>query len=273
MQPPIFFVGHATVTWECGGLSFVSDPLLRTVTYGLQRIGAASSTSTPVPETPDVLLISHLHHDHCDFTSLRRLAPRYLVVPQGAGSFVRRHVRGSHVGEVIELPVGHRWSASPDVSVIAVRADHDGKREPLGPRAAAVGYIVTDGTWSLYFAGDTDVFRGMRQLPRIAHTPLAVALLPVWGWGLTLGPGHMNPERAVTCVDLCEPEIAVPIHWGSLLPVGVAQARHLVPAIERTVTEPAIEFGQRAQARGFGDSVRIVQPGDWLNLDLNGGTS
>ena len=67
------------------------------------------------------------------------------------------------------------------------------------------------------FFGDTDVFDGMGDL---AGT-LDVALLPVWGWGPRVGPGHMNPERAARAAALIRPRIAVPVHWGTLMRPGV----------------------------------------------------
>ena len=67
---------------------------------------------------------------------------------------------------------------------------------------------------SVYFAGDTDVFAGMAEL-----APVDVALLPIWGWGPTMGPGHMDPDRAAEAAALLEARLAIPIHWGTYYPV------------------------------------------------------
>jgi L-ascorbate metabolism protein UlaG (beta-lactamase superfamily) len=48
-----------------------------------------------------------------------------------------------------------------------------------------------------------------------------LALLPVGGWGLRLGRGHMDPERAAAAAALIRPAVAVPIHWGTLAPWGM----------------------------------------------------
>jgi hypothetical protein len=84
------------------------------------------------------------------------------------------------------------------VSVLATPANHDGWRPPFGPRAGCLGFIV-EGTERVYFAGDTDLFPEMSALG-----PIDLALLPVWGWGPTLGPGHLIDERprALTLIRL-----------------------------------------------------------------------
>jgi len=52
-----------------------------------------------------------------------------------------------------------------------------------------------------------------------------LALLPIWGWGPSIGPGHLHPERAARAAALLSPRIVVPIHWGTLYPLGLARLR------------------------------------------------
>ena len=67
----VTYVGHATTLIEIGGVRLLTDPVLRQRLYHLRR------RSIPVPEhllaNVDAVLISHLHHDHLDLPSLRRL--------------------------------------------------------------------------------------------------------------------------------------------------------------------------------------------------------
>lgn len=48
--------------------------------------------------------------------------------------------------------------------------------------------------------------------------PLEAALVPVAGWGLKLGAGHLDPARAARAAAMLRPRLAVPIHWGTLRP-------------------------------------------------------
>ena len=72
----------------------------------------------------------------------------------------------------------------------------------------------------MYFAGDTDLFDGMSSLA----PDLDVALLPIWGWGPSIGPGHLDPHRAAEAVQLLRPRTAVPIHWGTYYPATASRS-------------------------------------------------
>ena len=53
---------------------------------------------------------------------------------------------------------------------------------------------------------------------------LDVALVPVWGWGPAIGTGHLDPERAARAMQMLQPRIAIPIHWGTLAPMQLPLA-------------------------------------------------
>jgi L-ascorbate metabolism protein UlaG (beta-lactamase superfamily) len=209
-----------------------------------------------VPGDVDFVLLSHLHRDHADGASLRALGPQARVVaPAGATPALRRLA----VGPTHALTVGDSVALGPEVTVHAVAADHDGRRHPVGHAVAALGYLIETPQRRIYFAGDTDLFPEMAAL---ADPPLDVALLPIWGWGPSLGPGHMNPERAARAVALLAPRIVVPIHWGTFLPIGTRHRQALV--------DPIDEFLDRM--RGSDVRVAAMAPGGVLELD-DGGTT
>lgn len=243
----IVYVGHATVGIELDGARLLTDPVLGPWIGPLRRHGPPPAAAAGL----DAILISHLHRDHLDLRALRRLAPGVpLIVPAGTRAFFAR--RG--LGAVVELAPGqsHRLGA---VVVTATRADHEiGRR---GVDAEPVGYLV-EGSRRLYFAGDTDLFDGMADLGE----DLDLALLPVWGWGPSLGPGHMNPERAARAAAALTPRVAVPIHWGTFYPLGLARLR------PRPLTGPPREFAARVRDLAPGVRVEILAPG--ASLDLGG---
>lgn len=153
-----------------------------------------------------------------------------------------------------ELGVGDTVSVGK-LAVTAVEARHDGRRRPRGPRARALGYLVR-GTSAVYFAGDTELFEDMpNRLPR-----LDVALLPVGGWGPTLGPGHMDPLDAARAAQLLLPRLAIPVHWGTLLPIGMAR-RH-----RARLGDPPRLFAENVARLAPSVEVRILAPGEETTL-------
>ena len=248
MADRVRWLGHSTVLVELDGVRALTDPLLRKQVLHLRR---AAPLDLAESAGLDVVLLSHLHYDHLDLPSLRRLDRSVLViVPKGAGALVSRQGFGS----VVELAAGEEERVG-DVTVRAVPAQH-GSSRILGRRAEALGYMVT-GSHNIYFAGDTDLFPGMTEL----REGLEVALLPIWGWGPSIGPGHLDPRRAAEALTLLRPRVAVPIHWGTYYPL--TSARRSLPGF---LTTPAQEFGRAAAELAPSVEVRVLPVGGTLEL-------
>jgi L-ascorbate metabolism protein UlaG (beta-lactamase superfamily) len=245
----ITYVGHATVLIEVDGTRVLSDPFLRSRIGPLVRHGAA-----PAPGTTDALdavLVSHLHRDHADLGSLRRLGRDVpLLVPPGSREFFGR--RGFRV--VTELAPGES-SPVGRLTVTAVEARHHAGRRRFASEAQAIGFLV-HGQRRVYFAGDTDFFDGMRDL----DPALDLALLPVWGWGPTLGPGHLDPAGAARAAAAISPRLAVPIHWGTLYPLGLERLGG------DPLRRPGREFAERLHELAPHVETRVLSPGESTSL-------
>jgi L-ascorbate metabolism protein UlaG (beta-lactamase superfamily) len=116
-----------------------------------------------------------------------------------------------------------------------------------------VGYVIEAGDATVYFAGDTDYFTGMATL---ATKELDVALLPVWGWGLILGDGHLDAKKAAQAVALLRPRYAVPIHWGTFAVAGLHRLK-----FER-MERPPHDFAEAVETLGLATEVLITRPGE-----------
>ena len=241
------FLGHATLVIDLDGVRFITDPLLRSWVPGLVHRHRVRDLS--VVDGVQGILISHMHHDHLDLPSLRYLPPdAQVLAPIASAPLLRRRMRS-----VLEMRETETAEVG-GVRIIATHARHVGFRAPFGPLGGSLGFIL-EGSQRIYFAGDTDVFPGMAELG-----PIDLALLPVAGWGPTLGPGHMDAAAAVEALKLIRPRLAIPIHWGSLVPFGL----HI-----RTwsyLKRPPHEFAEIA-ARVVPDvRVQVLEPGQGLEL-------
>jgi L-ascorbate metabolism protein UlaG (beta-lactamase superfamily) len=238
----VTFVGHATVHIDLDGVRLLTDPVLRPRVLHLRRVGPMPAS---VLRGLDAVLLSHAHWDHLDIPSLERLGKELpIVCPSGVAGLLRRkrfaHVTTLEVGE--EVRIGQ-------LVVSGVHAEHDGTRGPLGA-SGELGFVIA-GSRRIYFAGDTDLFDDLA-----AVGPLDLALVPVTGWGKKVGPGHLDPERAAEAVRLLRPRVVVPIHWGTLAPIG------RVPD-----PEPPHEFARLAAQLAPDVEVRILEPGASTQLE------
>jgi L-ascorbate metabolism protein UlaG (beta-lactamase superfamily) len=261
-RPDLHFLGHSTVRVELAGRTVLTDPLLAD-TVGLLR----RAVPLPVPATwagVDLVLISHLHGDHLHIPSLRRLGRGIrIVVPRGAAAWLR----GRGFPRVDELSAGEAISDGP-LTITGVRAEHSGHRWgprlTHGPATESLGYLIEGGGSAVYASGDTGLFEGMSVL---AERAVDVALLPVWGWGPTLGPGHLDPVTAAEAVALIQPRTVVPVHWGTLALAGMTSVPSpLRSRMRRLLVDPPHSFAAEVDARCLDARVAVTQPGSAVEL-------
>ena len=254
------WLGHSAVLVEVAGLRLVADPLLRERTGPLLRAVPLPREAAGLADHVDVVLLSHLHRDHCDLPSLRMLRARQVVAPPGSAAWLgSRGVTG-----VSELAPGEVLRLSADVTVTAAPADHSDRRGPGGPRARPVGHVVEDPRNAAWLAGDTGLFPQMAELPAATRHGLDLAVVPVWGWGPNLGPGHLDPEDAAAAVVLAGARRALPVHWGTLYPIGLRRR------MRRQLQTPAAEFtghlAAAAAAAGVEVEAHVLPVGGHLDL-------
>jgi len=89
-----------------------------------------------------------------------------------------------------------------------------------------------------------------------------VALLPVWGWGPDLGPGHLDPAGAAQAVQLLRPDVAVPVHWGTFALAGLTSVPSPWRARMRALlVDPPRRFAAAVAATGSATTVALTAPG------------
>ena len=223
----VTYLGHASLLFESQGEVIVVDPVFSPrIARFFTRL---TSRSTFLPEElrgTVGILISHAHHDHLDYPSLKRFGKECpIVVPWGIERSMRlrgyKNVRTIRRWE--ELALG-RWK------VTAVPARHFGGRIPYLFTSGYQGYVLS-GPATIYFAGDTGfdagIFREIRNRFRID-----LAVLPIAG---SVFPGyrrnHMNAEDALRAFRALGARRMLPVHYGtypaSFESSGVARQRIL----------------------------------------------
>ena len=239
----VTYTGHSTILIELDGVRLLTDPLLRPRVAHLGRL-------VDIPDITgwqlDAVLISHMHWDHLDLPSLRLLGfDTHMIVPRGAGEYLRK--KGFRSIEEIGL---YEMTRIGRVTILATPAEHSGDRPLFGPTVDSLGYLI-QGSQEIYFAGDTDLFPEMEVL----SDSIDVALLPVWGYGPTLGAGHLDPYRAAQALPGIGAKMAVPIHWGTYCPIGMVWMQMAF------LHYPPHSFQRYAQRIAPEVAVQILEPG------------
>ena len=247
------FVGHATTLIEMSGTRILTDPVFRHRFRLLKRSSAMSTGRIDLHDL-DAIVLSHMHFDHMDYPSLRMI-PRDtpIVAPMGAS----RYLAGRVDHEIIELRVGDTVRIG-GVDIHGTPSLHgSGFYWPIWHPKTVLSYMFV-GSQTVYFVGDTALW-DMQELGESFDIDLA--MLPVWGFGPYLRGDHMTPEQAAEALAMLAPRVAVPIHWGTLHPVGPWWKKMAF------LHRPPHAFALEATRHAPETDVRVLKPGDSTIVD------
>jgi L-ascorbate metabolism protein UlaG (beta-lactamase superfamily) len=226
MANTLTWLGHAafridTGTGGSGGKRIYVDPFLN---------GNPKCPANEVePERVDAILITHGHGDHYgDTVALAAKFGCIVVAPVELADWLQgqgvESIRDPNKGGTVELD---------GVKVTLTHAQHSSSTNDGTYAGEPCGLVVEleDG-FTLYFAGDTNVFGDMALIARIYEPDLAV--LPIGGHYT------MGPREAAVALELLGVTRCVPSHYGTfpVLTGTPEQLRELAPGVEVIAPEP-----------------------------------
>jgi L-ascorbate metabolism protein UlaG (beta-lactamase superfamily) len=162
----------------------------------------------------DLMLITHGHFDHvADALEIAKATKPTVVTNYEIGAWLGSN--GVDRSKIIGGNLGGTVTAE-GIKITLVHAEHscgitDGDRIIYGGQACGM-VIEFENRFTIYFAGDTDVFGDMALIRELAD--FDVAFLPI-GDLFTMGP-----KRAAKAVSLLRVNTVVPMHFGTFPPLS-----------------------------------------------------
>ncbi|MBN1763714.1 MAG: MBL fold metallo-hydrolase [Sedimentisphaerales bacterium] len=145
----------------------------------------------------NLILVSHMHHDHYSEDDIAGLANDHTNLVASA-DVIARHGSGNSLmpGKKIE---------KQGIEITGIPAYNPAKE--FHPRTNNwLGFIIELGGKRIYYAGDTDLIPEMADL-----TNIDLALLPVGG------TYTMDAQEAGQATGKFNPQQAIPYHWGDIV--------------------------------------------------------
>ena len=256
------WVGHATVLMRFGGRYVLADPNLGGTIIVVPRITRASLTPAQLPPI-DAVILSHMHFDHFDVKTLRKLGPRPRIFyplegERFADEIEQPRKRGLATWESVDLGGGLRITAVP--------ARHSGGRFGVDFlwNHAFTGYVIEGAGKRVFFAGDTGydpvIFKEIgRRFPGIdvAFIPIAPSRGEEKGgkdrWG------HCGPSQALDIFAEVGARYMVPVHFEAYFSSG------------EKLGEPRRRLLEEVGKRTLGERVFALQTGERFVLPPPGG--
>jgi len=160
-------------------------------------------------EKADLILITHSHYDHCSIADIEKIIKNgtKIILPAGCQSKVAKFEIPI---EIIVVEEGQECVLD-FIQITAFPAYNIDK--DFHPRdEEGVGYLIKLNDVLIYHAGDTDKIPEMQRLTGYKQEGKKfVVLLPVGG------RFTMNAEEAAEAANLIKPDVAIPMHYGSIV--------------------------------------------------------
>ena len=206
----IVYIGHATVLIHLDGVNIITDPLFGDhLGYFAKRYIEPGIKFEKLPPL-DAILISHEHIDHLDKPTLKRFPKDIpVIISKGLG----KRIQKLGFTDVREMDL---WESTgiKGIAITATQAQHIFSRSS--------GFVIK-GSKTVFFAGDTGLFDGFREVG--GRFTIDTALLPIGDYHPRLWfiPGfrkmtrdrHMAPDDIPDAVEMLRARAVVPIHWGT----------------------------------------------------------
>ncbi len=155
------------------------------------------------PKDADYIFITHDHYDHFSPEDIEKVSGEntILVVPDSMED--KAHTVDGTVNKILTVEPGE--SKEFDGFEISTVPAYN-LLKPFHPKSAKwVGYIIKLDGKRIYIAGDTDATK------EAADVKCDIALVPVGG------TYTMNAKKAAELVNIIRPEVAIPVHYGSIV--------------------------------------------------------
>jgi L-ascorbate metabolism protein UlaG (beta-lactamase superfamily) len=196
----IHWYGQSAFRFEDGSMQIYIDPF-KLPSKGLPKA--------------DVILITHSHFDHFSPDDIEKIKKNQTTF------FIPSDLSGKINGDYKIVKPDQEYQIGK-IKIKTIPAYNLEKK--FHPKSNNwVGYIVTlSNGLTIYHAGDTDTIPEMKEL----HVD--IALMPVGG------TYTMNAEEAAGIVNIFQPRIAIPMHYGSA--VGTDKDAELFKKIVKSIT-------------------------------------
>jgi N-acyl-phosphatidylethanolamine-hydrolysing phospholipase D len=228
----ITWLGHASLLIQVDGWNILADPVLSDRCSAVQWAGPKRYQPPPcrIQELLqnleiDLVLISHNHYDHLDYTTVSHLAKMSncrWVVPLGLNDWFRQHVSTKLVlwetdwHDSLSLKSESSSSSHP-LKITSVPMRHWTNRTGDRDKTLWCGYVLESHAGKrILFPGDTAWFDGLSTIGD-DYGPFDVAAIPIGAYEPRgfMKFSHINVEEAVQMKDAVKAKQAVPIHWGT----------------------------------------------------------
>lgn len=148
-------------------------------------------------EKGDLILISHIHKDHCKEVTINRLSDKNTVILTP-----KKYLKSVDARVKIVIPKSeYRYQDILIETIHAYNTDEGSSIKKVHKKGNCVGFIINIDNKRIYFSGDTDLIPEMKKIRDID-----IALVPIGG------TFTMDLNEAFQAILYIKPKFVIPVH-------------------------------------------------------------
>ena len=211
----VYWLGHSSLIIEIEGKRVLVDPVFGNaapIPFAVRRYGPPPVERDDLP-LPDVVLITHDHYDHLEYSTICHFRDREtrFVVPLGVSAHLLKW--GVPPEKIHELGWGetHRHNG---LSITAESALHfSGRTFGTRDKSLWASYVVKGERKRVFVSGDTGYSGHFRAIGD-KHGPFDLAFIEIDAWNPGWPKTHLFPEEAIQASRDVRAKAMIPVHWG-----------------------------------------------------------
>ncbi|RZK77026.1 MAG: MBL fold metallo-hydrolase, partial [Pedobacter sp.] len=265
----VIWFGHSSYFINIDGVRILVDPVFSERTSPFAFLGTKNFKGTdfikPEDFPPlDIVLITHDHYDHMDYSSILKLKSKTkrFITSIGAGEHLEYW--GVDKDKITELC----WNEEVAVELLKFRAmpaRHFTGRKFKRNLSAWSAFILQTPKGNLYLGGDSGYDAHFKAAGE-KYGPFELAILECGQYNAYWPLIHMFPEQVVDAAKDLNAKVLMPVHWGKF-----TLAAHNWDEPVKRVWQAAVEKGQQLATPILGESVivGVKHPNKqwWLKVD------
>ena len=208
--------GHSSILLRFEGITIFFDPvLLRSASpfsFFCKRFQEPVVNIEEIP-TPDIIVLSHNHHDHYDEAVVQFYAKKKVqfIVPLKLGDYLSKH--GVARKNICELNWGEKQSFH-GLDFHCTPALHSSGRGLKDQNLSLwSSWLVKNDKHKVFFSGDSGYANHFKEIGE-EFGPIDLVFMENGQYDKRWPHAHMFPEESVAAFDELKGKCFVPIHWG-----------------------------------------------------------
>lgn len=256
-EPQITWFGHSSYLLQIEGKNILVDPVFsgHASPFSFSVNSFKGTNIYPVDELPDIdiLLISHDHYDHLDYTTIKKLRTkvRSIVTSLGVGSHLEKW--GYDAQLIHELDWWEEVQIE-NLKFTATPSRHFSGRGLKRNITLWSSFVLETKDKTIYLGGDSGYDSHFKKIGEHWHT-FDLAILECGQYNNAWHYIHMLPNEVVLAAKDLNTKILMPVHWGKF-----ALAFHAWNESISTVTHLAEKENIPLLSPGIGETVKINNP-------------